>query len=253
MKADRNSTTTFGVVGYGSFGALLAELLAPYGKIKICDKRQVDNWNLSENVEVADFAEIAKCQVVFIATELNSIRSVCEELKAYVGEDTIVADICSVKVQPTAIMQEVLGGSCQLLATHPLFGPQTVLKRDDVKGNKLVWHELTDGDFSSLRQIFEDGLEVEIVELSPEEHDQEMAWVHGLTFFTGRALLNMKPPSSTLGTNYYQKLIDLVTVESEHSMELFMTIQRGNPYTDEIRLTFLKALEELEVTIKDEA
>jgi prephenate dehydrogenase len=87
--------------------------------------------------------------------------------------------------------------------------------------------------------------------MSPEEHDKEMAWVHGLTFFVGRALLNMNPPQSELSTHYYQKLIDLVEVEKHHSTELFLTIQRGNPYAEAIRREFIDKISKLKHNVDE--
>lgn len=242
------------VIGYGSFGALLVGLLAQQHEVLVYEKNDISKNDLPESAkQITEIKDIKDCSAIFIATGLDSLRLVCESIKPFITKDMIVADVCSVKVEPAKTMHDVLGDSCQLLATHPLFGPQTVLKFEDARGQKMVWHELSDGDFHNVRSIFEDTYGIEIVELKPEEHDKEMAWVHGLTFFTGRALLDMQPPSSTLGTNYYQKLIDLVAVEQQHSEELFMTIQRGNPYTDEIRQRFMDTLQKYENKIKDES
>ncbi len=243
-----------GIVGYGSFGSLLGLLTSSYFDVKVFDRTLDDGTGLPEGVQYArSYNELTGCSVIFIATGLDSLPEVCEQLREIVTPETIVADVCSVKVRPAEIMKQILGGKCQLLATHPLFGPQTVTNVNDAKGQKLTWYALSDGDFSPIREFFELHLGIEIVEMTPEDHDKEMAWVHGLTFFTGRALLDMSPPTSTLGTNYYQKLIDLVAVESQHSEELFMTIQRGNPFTDEIRQQFMDTLQKYEDKIKGQS
>lgn len=245
-------TTQIGIVGYGSFGRLFASLVSEVYPVKVLDSVKPDILAMPSRTQfVESYEDFADCRVIFIATGLDSIELVCRELRSVVSPGTIVADVCSVKMLPTEIMQRTLADSCCLLATHPLFGPQTVLNASDVKGQKIVWHTVSGGDFSVVRDLFEKHLGIKIVELDPEAHDQEMAWVHGLTFFAGRALLDMRPPKSTLGTNYYQKLIDLVAVESEHSEELFMTIQRGNPFTDKIRQQFMETLQKYEQKIKD--
>lgn len=56
----------------------------------------------------------------------------------------------------------------------------------------------------------------------------------------------MNPPTSKLGTHYYSELLDVVNVERTHTIELFNTIQRGNPYAEEMRQRFLASLESLE-------
>ena len=85
-----------------------------------------------------------------------------------------------------------------------------------------------------------------VVHMTCDEHDREMAWVHALTFFVGRGLLNIDPPTSLLTTHYYSELLDVVNVERTHSIELFNTIQRGNPYAEEMRKQFIASLTQLE-------
>ena len=48
----------------------------------------------------------------------------------------IVADVCSVKVYPARWMQELLPPSVEILATHPMFGPDSAAK--SVAGYKIV-------------------------------------------------------------------------------------------------------------------
>ena len=85
-----------------------------------------------------------------------------------------------------------------------------------------------------------------------DEHDREMAWVHALTFFVGRGLLELDPPASPLSTHYYNELLDVVNVERTHSMELFYTIQRGNPYAEDMRKKLMASLANLESKINNE-
>jgi prephenate dehydrogenase len=100
--------------------------------------------------------------------------------------------------------------------------------------------------------FLQDKLGLKVIEMSAEDHDREMAWVHGLTFFVGRGLMELDPPKSGLSTGYYQKLLDLVELESSHSIELFNTVQRGNPYAADIRRELIDRLENIDRELKDE-
>jgi len=90
---------------------------------------------------------------------------------------------------------------------------------------------------------------IQVQTMSAEEHDQEMAKVHVLPFFIGRTLLNMGLNGSSLGTEYYGKLLALIDVERHHSPELFDTIQRHNPFAVSTRSGLIANLVKTHVQI----
>ena len=87
--------------------------------------------------------------------------------------------------------------------------------------------------------------------MTPDEHDQQMAWVHALTFFVGRGLLELHIPEVQLDTGYYQKLRDLYELEQTHSRALFDTIEAGNPYAASVRQKFQETLQRLDKEIAE--
>jgi len=241
---------TMGIIGFGSFGSLLARLVAPYATVLVYDRQRIPAV-LPANVRKAPFKEVARCAVIVIATDLMGIAPVCERLAPLVSPQTVVMDICSVKVRPAQIMTEKLGQRCRLLATHPLFGPNSVAKSgDSCEDMVMVWHELAGGPFPELEALFADQLGMSIRRMTPEEHDRQMAWVHALTFFVGRGLVMMDIPELELDTGYYQKLRDLFVLEKTHSRALFDTIEAGNPYAAKIRQKFITTLQQLDSEVQ---
>jgi prephenate dehydrogenase len=235
----------FGIIGYGSFGKVLATIIAPHAPVTVSSRRQLTRADLPENTTIGSLEDIASCDVIVLANELARLEEDCLNLAGLISPSAIVMDVCSVKVIPGQIMRNVLGGRCMLLATHPLFGPQSLHGRDNAHGKRIVWHELEGDGFGSLEAFFIDTIGLEVIKMSPEEHDKEMAWVHALTFFIGRGLLDLKMPHLQLSTNYYQQLIKLHDIEKEHSYELFRTIQLGNPYAKEVRDHLVTAFENI--------
>lgn len=241
---------TIGIIGFGSFGSLLARMLAPSVKVLVYDSQHTPA-NLPNNVTAATFAEVATCPAIIIATDLWGIAPTCERLAAYVRPQTVVLDVCSVKMLPAHIFAETLGSACQLLVTHPLFGPNSVAQNGDSgKGLTMVWHELGGASFPALEELFAGQLGVVLKRMTPEEHDRQMAWVHALTFFVGRGLVTMGLPELALDTGYYQKLRDLYELEQTHSRALFDTIEAGNPYAAEIRRRFITTLQQLDGEVR---
>ncbi|MBW3568856.1 prephenate dehydrogenase/arogenate dehydrogenase family protein [Candidatus Parcubacteria bacterium] len=238
-----------GIVGYGAFGEFIAKILVKYGNVLVYSKRDISK-SLPNRITQTTIKEVAACRVVIMACGLDEMPIVCQKLARYVNTETVVLDVCSVKTKPVEIMKKYLDGKCQLVATHPLFGPQTV-KGTNLNGQKIVIYPLEVKDYNQILTLLRDFLRLEIIEMGPEEHDREMALVHALTFFVGRGLLKLDLPSSPLKTGYYQKLLDLVELERLHSIELFKTIERGNPYAAEVRTRFIKVLSKIDEELKD--
>lgn len=227
----------FGVIGYGSFGRLLTEVLAEYGEVLVYSR---SGQSIVTPAKQANLAEISQAKVIILAIELAALDDISRQLAEHINPQAVVVDVCSVKLKPIEILNKNLGDKCQILATHPLFGPQTV-EANSVRGKSIV----VCSDLSKqpkIKYFLSEQLRLKIIEMSAEDHDKEMAWVHALTFFVGRGLMKLNPPKSQLTTGYYQKLLDLVELESTHSIELFNTVQSGNPFAGEIRAKLIEQL-----------
>ena len=240
------------IVGFGSFGKLLAEILAPHMQVMAYSRRDIDPAEVPTGVTMCSIEQAAACDLVILANDLAGLEESCKAVAPHVTSSTVVMDVCSVKTKPAAILTKVLGGKCKLLLTHPLLGPQSYANNGGTKGLRIVWHEQDGGPFPEVEKLFAETLDLKILKVTPDDHDKDMAWVHALTFFVGRGLLNLNPPETPLATHYYKELMDLVTQERQHSYELFMTVQQGNPYADQIRKQFVESLSVLESEITKE-
>lgn len=236
-----------GIIGYGSFGRLLADILSSKLPVVVYDKNKKIEGKA--NIKNASFDEIVECGVIILAVNLDALEGVCVELAGKVSADTIIVEVCSTKTRSIEILEKHLAGRCQYLATHPLFGPQSANNKENMKivvcESKI---ENRDKIFTFLKQ----GLNLQVIEMSAKEHDEQMAWVHALTFFVGRGLKELQLSDFDLKTDYYQKLLDLVELENQHSIELFNTVQKGNPYSREVRERFVKKLQEINTRLERE-
>lgn len=239
---------SFGIIGYGSFGKLLSRLLAPHGEVLV-HVRNKDKRPELTGADFVSFEKIASCDVVILAVGLDSLDKLSKDLAKHINRETIVVDVSSVKTRPVEILEKNLGGKCRVLYTHPLFGPQTL--QDSTQEKSVIVLPFEFAGKEKVLDFLENNLKLKVVEMTADQHDKEMAWVHALTFFVGRGLMNIDPPKSPLTTGYYQKLLDLVELERHHSIELFNTVQRGNPYSAEVRKKFIKELESIDEEIRD--
>ena len=71
--------------------------------------------------------------------------------------------------------------------------------------------------------------------MSADQHDHQVAFTQGVTHFIGRVLDEMDlhlHPLSTLG---FRKILDVMEQTCNDPWQLFLDLQRMNPYTGEMR------------------
>lgn len=232
---------TIGIVGYGegSFGQLLANNLSQVFTVKVSSRNPESvpkQWR-------AELAEVAQCDVLIPSIPLSVYEQFLTSISPLIAAHTIIVDVCSVKTQPIAIIKRILPNQ-PVVATHPLFGPQSAER--GVYGHTLVMcpDVSTPEPYSQFKKLASQ-VGLRVVEKTAEEHDREMAVVQGLTFFVARALLNSGIHDMTLHTPSFKKLLSLAELESHHTDDIFRTIQKGNPYTAEIRAAFVREVDSL--------
>ena len=233
-----SSVETFGVIGSGEFGRVVAEHLAPNGSdVLVFDNNQ--EAQQPKNTTRVDFSSIAKADIVVVAVPFDSYSSLIPELAEASSASSLIVDVCSVKVRPTEVFEaHGLLARENTLMTHPLFGPQS-LGADT--GKNVVVTKQSGVLADDLLEAWSDK-GINRIDMTAEEHDREMAQVHVLPFIIGRGLLTMGITESSLGTNHFDKLLKLVDVEQHHSPELFRTIQRHNPFASDARTNLITTL-----------
>ncbi len=233
---------TVGIIGFGSFGRFLAEQLDTRCNVKVFSASgKTSRWG-------AQLAEVAKSDFLIPAVPLEAYPELLKKLHPLLGNNTVIVDVASVKTKPVACVKELLPGRA-LVSTHPLFGPESAA--DSLKGHTLVLcTENSDGPAYATIKAFARSLDLEVIEMSEQAHDREMAMVQGLTFFIAHSLKDMKLHDQRLSTPSFQKLLKLAELEKHHSDELFRTIQTGNPYTKEVRESFMRHARQLDKSIE---
>lgn len=244
---------TLGVFGYGSFGALAVRELAPYFDVLVQSTKDPSELNLPEHARVESFKAVAECDVVIPAIPLAGYRDWLRNVGPYLHPGTLVVDVCSVKVKPVEMLEAGLPKHVQILATHPIFGPQSAA--NGLSGQPIVVHPVringTDS-YHDIKNFLADDLGLNVIEMDPETHDKKMAIIHALTFFIGRGLLSMDIEASDLDTGTFKNVLglseirNLAELETHHTKELFETIESGNPYAAAIRKQFIAKLKALD-------
>jgi prephenate dehydrogenase len=156
-----------------------------------------------------------------------------------------VADVCSVKVYPVEWMTAALPPSVSLLATHPMFGPDSAAQ--SLHDRKIVLCNVRIADARYQRvKVYLTGKGLNVIETTPGEHDRQIAVSLSLTHFIGRALEEFGARELIIDTEGYKRLLHILGVVTHDTWQLFMDMHQYNPYARENRHAFMSAMARLE-------
>lgn len=225
------------LIGFGQFGQLAARHLRAHFDVLACDPAPGAQAAANElGIALGTLEEAGACDVVVVAAPVIVMESVFTALAPHLRPGALVIDVGSVKMLPAAWMKALLPEHVDLVATHPLFGPQSA--RDGLEGLRFVVCPVR-GDRHQSVAAFGRSLGLAVTVTTPEEHDREMAYVQALTHLIGRSLVNLGIPDEQLKTPSYQHLLELCSLIGADTFELFTAIQTQNPFAAEVVEAFV--------------
>lgn len=241
--------TEIGIIGFGQFGQFMAQHLAPFFDVAVCDNADLKHEAQKIGVKWCKFETVASKKIVIFAVPLKAFAEVLRRATPFLQIDALCLDVCSVKIKPIELMLAHLPETVEIIGTHPLFGPQS--GHDGIEGLRIALCPVRTTQAEKVKRFLADELKLKVFEKSPAEHDREMAHVQALTHFVARALDEIHVEESELATVSYEELMRAARLVSEDSWELFQTIQQGNPFADTKRKAFIEKLIELENRLID--
>lgn len=227
---------SFGIVGFGRFGQLAARHLRAHFDVVATDTGDIAAAAEALNVRIGTLAQAAACDVIMLAVPVQAMTGVIARIAPVVRPGALVLDVASVKLLPARWMAEALPDGVDIVATHPLFGPQSA--RGGLEGQPLVVCPVR-GDRHQKVAEFGRSLGLKVSVTTAEKHDREMAYVQALTHLIGRSLDNIRIPDEDLKTSSYQHLLELCALIRDDTKELFFAIQNLNPFAQEITRQFI--------------
>ncbi len=232
--------TEIGIIGFGQFGQFAAKLLRKRASVVVSDAKNLCGAAESLGVRFVPLQEAASRNIVILAVPISAMEQVLRNIKPFLRKGTLLADVCSVKMQPVELMKKIVPSHINILGTHPLFGPQS--GRWDIKGKKIVLcpARVSRWQVEQITKLLkQEGLNVLV--MSAEEHDIEIAKTQAMTHFIAKVLDKMGTKSnvSTMSSELIQQAVDLV---KDDSLQLFLDMQKQNPFAAEWRHEFIQQL-----------
>jgi prephenate dehydrogenase len=239
---------TIGIVGFGRFGKLAARYLAVDFPVRVYDPAAAIQDVASIGAEPVSLEAASRCKIVILAVPISCLQRVLDQVRPHLAPDGLVVDVCSVKEYPVRWMQELLPPSVSILATHPMFGPDSAA--ESLQGRKIVLCpvRIPAPRFKAVqRYLIARGLAV--IETSPSEHDRQIAVSLALTHFIGRSLAGMGARPQDIDTEGYKRLLHILDVVENDTWQLFEDMHRFNQYALEARQRFMEAMQAIEQMI----
>lgn len=231
-----------GVYGLGRFGSFWASKLSKAGCEVIAYSRS--QHELPNGVTLASEEEVLSAPYIFFAVTISAFEEVLKRVGSKVGKDSVVLDTCSVKTYPAKWMKTYLPEEIYKIATHPMFGPDS--GRNGLKGLPIVMCPISgiDERYNRVKELFL-SMQLDVLEMSEREHDEEAAYSQGITHFVGRTLSQMGMSPTPIATQGYRSLMTIVEQTCNDPLQLFYDLQRYNPYAKEMRLSLQVAIEKV--------
>lgn len=235
---------SMGLFGLGAFGRLMARHLAPHFTLKIHDPSpEAAAFAAQNGLTLASLAEAAAQSIVVLGAPISKMADLIAAVAPHAQKGALFLDVCSVKVKPALWMKRGLPDFVDVVATHPLFGPQSA--PDSIKGHKMAVCNVRGARQDEVVAFLRDVLEVDVLVTSPEEHDFEVAHIQGLTHMIARILVEMEPLPRIMTTKSFDVLMQSVEIVRYNSLDLFLSIERDNPFAADVHQKFFRKVEEL--------
>lgn len=213
------------IIGFGRFGKVLADLLHDTCDIDVYDNQPDKNIHY---VNYVDLATACKNDTIFIAVPIRQFESIIKQIAPLLNKSSAVIDTCSVKVFPVEVMQRELPENIDIIATHPMFGPDSYQANAPLK---IMMHTTRNqhNHYQAWKNLFAQK-NIDVIEITPDQHDKIAAYSQGVTHFVGRTLQAINAKPSNIDTLGYTKLLSVMEQTCNDSIELFEDLIQYNPY-----------------------
>jgi prephenate dehydrogenase len=188
---------------------------------------------------------------VILALPVSGLQESVEAISPHLRHGSLVLDVGSVKMLPAEIMRRGLPEYVEIVATHPLFGPQSA--RHGIKGLKIAVCPIRGDQGLRVAAFLRKTLGLTVVVTTPEAHDREAATVQGLTHLIAKVLVQMEPLPTSMTTRSFDLLVQAIGMVRDDAPEVFQAIERSNPYSRQVRRRFFDLASALDAELGDGA
>ncbi len=248
MSNTSKHNTRLAIVGFGKFGQLLHHL---FSQIPWLELVVVSGQKLKQPIHQISYSELGAVDIIIPCVPIRAFRPVVKQIMPHCKPGVTILDVCSVKVFPTQILLDHAALDTYLVTCHPMFGSTTIAEQGSAEGLPVtIWNVRSSKHaYSQVKRIWQE-LAVRLVEISPEEHDQQAARSQAYAQLIGKLGARMQLNASPLDTVWFTRLLEIQSTVEQNTQELFMDTQVFNPYAKQMRAELQTKLVQLETDIQ---
>lgn len=223
--------------GSGKMGRWLADFLLKDGREVIITGRNEGKLRetrrqLGAEITTHNAEAVRGADYILFCVPVESLEEVVKQVGPHIQSGQVVMDITSTKVFPVAIMHRHIKAGL-VLGAHPLFGPGA---RSIVNKNFVLTPTRDEEAVlaQKIKKYLEDrGATVSL--MTPQEHDETMSLVLGLSHFialvAADTLLSSGKlkPMEAAGSSTYKVLLTLIESVLSEDPELYASLQMSLP------------------------
>lgn len=273
----RSRPLTIGVIGFGRFGQFISKTFANYGNVVVTsrsDYTEIANAMGVTYVPLSDPRAFLEhdLDVIVVAVSILSfeatVQKLAPSLREYLAENDkkqgpLVVDVLSVKEHARQTLLDLLPPECDILCTHPMFGPDS--GKDGWRGLNFVYEKTridnvildpsipgqgderfvdTQGHVHSVHEDSEAHVEgmdrmerflsiweeegCRMVPMSCRDHDAYAANSQFITHLMGRILGQQGLSETPIDTRGFESVLKLVEGTTADSFDLFYGLYKFN-------------------------
>jgi prephenate dehydrogenase len=234
-----------GIIGFGRFGKLTAGYLAEDFEVLVFNQTDKFAEIKKTGARTASLKTVCQQKIVILCVPISALKQVLVEIGPLLKKDALVVDVCSVKVYPTQWMKQSLPETVSILATHPIFGPDSAA--DSLKDRKIFLSPVRIGkrQYQKIKTYLA-SKELVLIESTPEDHDEQIAISLALTHYIGRTLSEFGAAALKIDSEGYKRLLHILEVVEHDTWQLFYDMHRYNPYAPKKRAAFRQAMQNID-------
>lgn len=238
-----------GIIGFGRFGKLTTRYLAAEFEVAVYHRRDKSKEIRDLGAQAASLETVCRQKIVIPCVPISGFKQILADIAPLLRPDALVVDVCSVKEFPVRLMTDILPATVSILATHPMFGPDSA--SDSLQGRKICLCQVRIAqDKYQVIKAWLSAKGLVVIEATPQQHDEQIATSLSLTHFIGRTLSELGAKQLDIDTEGYQRLLRILEVVERDTWQLFLDMHHYNSYAKEKRVAFMDVMREIDARLE---
>ncbi|MFC2133640.1 prephenate dehydrogenase/arogenate dehydrogenase family protein [Bacteroidota bacterium] len=236
-----NSNIEIAVIGLGRFGLFWAEELSKYAPIYCYD---TDESKIELVKSFGSFVTLGECfkkDFIFITIPIRETEKFLRINSENFKPKTVLVDCSSVKIEIQKWYEQFVPNNVEYTLLHPLLGPDSA--KENLTGHAIAHTggRIKTDNWNYLYDLFKSKMGLNLIEMTPNDHDRTMAYNLSLVHLLGRTLNELSICDIPLKMNALKHLSQTTEFVMNDKLELFQDFFRYNPFAEEIREQFIKS------------